>query len=80
MMSVQDLHAGTQLLASAQLLGSLLVGTVTGGVVLSLARLPGSAYTTWLCIFSALGLLPFCVARARCALVTLGFLCSESKV
>ena len=35
------------------------------GAVVQLARLPGSAFVTWLCVFTALATLPVAALRAR---------------
>ena len=35
------------------------------GIVVTLAHLPGRAYTEFLCIFTAIGLIPFATTRAR---------------
>ena len=64
---MQTLHVGDQLLASARLAGDLCFGTVIGGVCCQFARLPGEAFTTLMCIFAALFLIPASIMRVRCA-------------
>lgn len=64
---MQNRHIGSQVLAAAKLNGDLLLGTVMGGVAFSLARLPGHAFTAYLCCFAFLAILVAAVIRVRCA-------------
>lgn len=63
--AMQDKHSGTQVLATLKMTGDLCFGAVVAGVAVTLAHLPGVAYTGVLCLFAALGLLLFSYTRAR---------------
>lgn len=66
-MPPQDKHSGSQVLAALKMTGDLCLGAVMAGIVVTLAHLPGVAYTAFLCIFAALGLMLFATTRARSA-------------
>lgn len=63
--SAQDKHTSTLIMANLQTTGDMCLGAVMAGVVVQLAHLPGHAYTTFLCIFTALGFIPFAMSRVR---------------
>ncbi|KAK9815248.1 hypothetical protein WJX72_000626 [[Myrmecia] bisecta] len=63
-----DTTAGSRLLAAASVTGSLWVGVISAGAVVSLAHAPGMAYTTFLCVFSCLALIMLCALRASATL------------
>lgn len=65
--AMQSQHVGSQVLAAAKMNGDLLLGTVLGGVAFSLARLPGHAFTSYLCCFAFLAVLVAAVIRVRYA-------------
>lgn len=52
-------------MANLQTTGDMCLGAFMAGLVVQLAHLPGHAYTTFLCLFTALGLIPFAFSRAR---------------
>ncbi|KAL3160682.1 hypothetical protein ABBQ32_010593 [Trebouxia sp. C0010 RCD-2024] len=60
-----DKHTSTLIMANLQTTGDMCLGAVMAGVVVQLAHLPGHAYTTFLCIFTALGFIPFAMSRVR---------------
>ena len=63
--AMQDKHSGTQVLATLKMTGDLCLGAVMAGIAVTLAHLPGVAYTGFLCMFAALGLLLLASTRAR---------------
>ena len=63
--SVQDKHTSTLVMANLETTGHMCLGAFMAGLVVQLAHLPGHAYTTFLCLFTALGLIPFAFSRAR---------------
>ncbi|KAK9807381.1 hypothetical protein WJX73_009473 [Symbiochloris irregularis] len=65
MVFTSDWHLGGQLQTAARANGSLLLGTVLGGLVCQFARLPGQAFTAYLCCFSAVAIAGTAVLRAR---------------
>ncbi|KAK9815502.1 hypothetical protein WJX72_004760 [[Myrmecia] bisecta] len=65
-----DTTVGSRLLAAASINGSLWVGVMSAGAMVSLAHAPGVAYTTFLCVFSCLALVVFCALRAAAPLGT----------
>ena len=69
LLALQNTHAGSQVLAAARLNGDMLLGTVMGGIACSLARLPGHAFTAYLCSFAFLAVAVSAVLRVRCALL-----------
>lgn len=75
---LQNQHVGSQVVAAARMNGDLLVGTVMGGVACQLARLPGKAFTTFLCVFAAVAMVAAATVRARWALSAAWILCSTS--
>ena len=52
-------------MSNLQTTGDMCLGAFMAGVVVSLAHLPGRAYTEFLCVFTAIGLIPFATTRAR---------------
>ena len=62
---LQDKHTSTLIMANLQTTGDMSLGAFVAGIVVWLAHLPGFAYTTFLCTFTALGFIPFAISRAR---------------
>ncbi|KAL0043113.1 hypothetical protein WJX79_009702 [Trebouxia sp. C0005] len=60
-----DKHTSTLVMANLQTTGDMCLGAFVAGIVVTLAHLPGRAYTEFLCIFTAVGLIPFATSRAR---------------
>lgn len=63
--SAQDKHTSTLIMANLQTTGDMCFGAFMAGVVVQLAHLPGHAYTSFLCLFTALGFIPFAISRVR---------------
>lgn len=63
--ALQDKHTSTLVMANLQTTGDMCLGAFVAGIVVTLAHLPGRAYTEFLCIFTAVGLIPFATSRAR---------------
>lgn len=62
---MQDLHTGSQVVAAGRMFGDLAAGTVLAGVTVQLARLPGTAFTTCLSLFSLFATLIVSALRTR---------------
>lgn len=62
---LQDKHTSTLVMANLQTTGDMCLGAFMAGVVVTIAHLPGRAYTEFLCIFTAIGLIPLATTRAR---------------
>ena len=62
---LQDKHTSTLVMANLQTTGDMCLGAFMAGVVVTIAHLPGQAYTEFLCIFTAIGLIPLATTRAR---------------
>ncbi|DBA89188.1 TPA: hypothetical protein ACH3X1_016339 [Trebouxia sp. C0004] len=60
-----DKHTSTLVMANLQTTGDMCFGAFVAGIVVTLAHLPGQAYTEFLCVFTAIGLIPFAITRAR---------------
>ena len=65
----QDKHTSTLIMANLQTTGDMCLGAFMAGVVVQLAHLPGHAYTPFLCLFTALGFIPFAMSRVRYNLI-----------
>ena len=63
--ALQDKHTSTLVMSILQTTGDMCLGAFMAGIVVTLAHLPGRAYTEFLCIFTAIGLIPFATTRAR---------------
>ncbi|KAL0048452.1 hypothetical protein WJX82_003571 [Trebouxia sp. C0006] len=60
-----DKHTSTLVMSNLQTTGDMCLGAFMAGIVVTLAHLPGRAYTEFLCIFTAIGLIPLATTRAR---------------
>lgn len=60
-----DKHTSTLVMSNLQTTGDMCFGAFVAGIVVTLAHLPGRAYTEFLCVFTAIGLIPFATTRAR---------------
>lgn len=63
--ALQDKHTSTLVMSNLQTTGDMCLGAFMAGIVVTLAHLSGRAYTEFLCIFTAIGLIPFATTRAR---------------
>ena len=63
--ALQDKHTSTLVMSNLQTTGDMCLGAFMAGIVVTLAHLPGRAYTEFLCIFTAIGLIPLATTRAR---------------
>jgi len=63
--ALQDKHTSTLVMSNLQTTGDMCFGAFVAGIVVTLAHLPGRAYTEFLCLFTAIGLIPFATTRAR---------------